>query len=89
MNLTTLVGQRILAVDLICIYYVLGWKICGMYRRQHQPQQWQHVGDVAHLLHSVCLMELCGVLLCHGKMACWCTVYMCLGCQIKYIVIQL
>lgn len=27
MNLTTPVGQRMLAVDLICIYYVFEWKM--------------------------------------------------------------
>ena len=85
MNVTTPAGQRILAVDLICIYYVSEWKmkavqiclsgLCGAYRRQHEHHQWQRAEDVAHTLNGVGLMELCGVLLCPGKMACILTVH--------------
>lgn len=68
MHLTIPVGQRILAVDLICVYLL--WKmkavqICLCMEctvDQHQHHQWQHVEDAAHILHSVCLMELCGIL---------------------------
>lgn len=52
-NLTTTVGHRIQAVDLICIYYVFEWKItvlgisvCTMYSSQHQHHQGQHVEDL-------------------------------------------
>lgn len=52
-NLTTTVGHRIQAVDLICIYYVFEWKITvlgisvfTMYSSQHQHHQLQHVEDL-------------------------------------------
>lgn len=74
MNLTIHAGQRILAVDLICTYYALeremkAVQICLSVEctvdniRITTGSMWKHV---AYILHSVCLMELCGIVLKNG-----------------------
>lgn len=76
MNLTTPVGHRILAADLIRIYYVFEWKMKVV--RMSLPVECtvDNIGITSGsmwkiTLHSICLMEFCGVLLYPGKWHVW------------------